>query len=62
VAKDYVAKLVRGRGVHHHMEENGDLVTLRRNRPAERQGARPKACNVQLVRSVKWLLSRYPKW
>ena len=41
VAKAYVSRLVRRRGVRHDLAENGDLVTSQRDGPAERRALVP---------------------
>jgi len=41
VAKAYVSRLARQRGVRHDIAENGDLVTSRRDGPAERRALVP---------------------
>jgi hypothetical protein len=41
VAKAYVSRLARQRGVRHDIAENGDLVTSQRDGPAERRALVP---------------------
>jgi hypothetical protein len=41
VAKAYVSRLARQRGVRHEIAENGDLVTSQRDGPAERRALVP---------------------
>jgi biotin-(acetyl-CoA carboxylase) ligase len=49
VAKAYVSRLARQRGVRHDIAENGDLVTLQKGGPAERRALAPMLATPQWI-------------